>query len=397
MPEHEHLAIAHDYLTQRGGAERVVLALHRMFPQAPIYTTFYDPDGTFDEFREAHIITSPLNRVSFLRRDPRRALPLLPLISSAIRVREPLAVVSSSGWAHGFRCAGAALIYCHTPARWLYLTEQYLGHRWWRSARGIAVTALSPALRAWDRAAQRRGERYVGNSTVVRERIRAVYGGAGQNADGDHDGGHDSDTDDVGLIFPPHAVDIDGPQTPVPGAEHLADTGYLLVVSRLMPYKNVDAVIDAARAGGHHLLIIGRGPQEQALRERAGAELGRRIVFAEDLEESQLRWAYAHARMLLALSHEDFGITPVEASAWGVPTVALRAGGYLDTIDERINGVFVDTPRAEDIAVGIEAAEARRWDPAAIRAHAQSFSEERFAQQIRAELAALTQPRPQPG
>ena len=89
------IAIAHDYLTQKGGAERVVLALHRMWPEAPIYTTFYDPEGTFPEFQDAQIITSPLNRVGVLRKDPRRALPLLPLASSLMRVKEPLAVVSS--------------------------------------------------------------------------------------------------------------------------------------------------------------------------------------------------------------------------------------------------------------------------------------------------------------
>ena len=107
------IAIAHDYLTQKGGAERVVLALHRMWPDAPIYTTFYDPEGTFPEFRDAHIVTSPLNRVGVLRKDPRRALPLLPLASSLMHVKEPIAVVSTSGWAHGFRYDGDRLLHMH--------------------------------------------------------------------------------------------------------------------------------------------------------------------------------------------------------------------------------------------------------------------------------------------
>ena len=83
------IAIAHDYLTQKGGAERVVLALHRMWPDAPIYTTFYDAEGTFPEFKDARVITSPLNRVVVLRKDPRRALPLLPFASSLMHVKEP--------------------------------------------------------------------------------------------------------------------------------------------------------------------------------------------------------------------------------------------------------------------------------------------------------------------
>ena len=173
------IAIAHDYLTQKGGAERVVLALHRMWPDAPIYTTFYDPEGTFPEFKDARIITSPLNRVGVLRRDPRRALPLLPVASSLMHVKEPVAVVSTSGWAHGFRYHGDTLVYCHTPARWVYLLEDYLGEEGQKSMKGRVARVLRPWLRAWDRAAQRRRTRYVANSTVVKERIEEASVSAG--------------------------------------------------------------------------------------------------------------------------------------------------------------------------------------------------------------------------
>ena len=104
------LAIAHDYLTQRGGAERVVLALHRAFPEAPIYTTLYNPEGTFPEFEDATIITSPLNRVGLLRRYHRLALPLLPLTASCLKVPAHVAVVSTTGWAHGFKFTGEKLL-----------------------------------------------------------------------------------------------------------------------------------------------------------------------------------------------------------------------------------------------------------------------------------------------
>ena len=193
------IAIAHDYLTQKGGAERVVLALHRMWPDAPIYTTFYDPEGTFPEFKDAHIITSPLNRVGLLRKDPRRALPLLPLASSLMHVKEPIAVVSTSGWAHGFRYDGATLVYCHTPARWVYLLDDYLGEGGRDSIKGRIARVLRPGLRRWDRASVRRRSRYVANSTVVKERIEDVYG-----------------LDGVDLVFPPHSVSTDGPQEPIP-------------------------------------------------------------------------------------------------------------------------------------------------------------------------------------
>ncbi|MBS9537654.1 glycosyltransferase [Micrococcus luteus] len=356
------IAIAHDYLTQKGGAERVVLALHRMWPDAPIYTTFYDPEGTFPEFKHAHIVTSPLNRVGLLRKDPRRALPLLPLASSLMHVKEPVAVVSTSGWAHGFRYDGATLVYCHTPARWVYLLDDYLGEDGRDSIKGRIARVLRPGLRRWDRAAVRRRSRYVANSTVVKERIEDVYG-----------------LDGVDLVFPPHSVSTDGPQEPIPGAERLAEDGFLLSVARLMPYKHVDVAIAAAARAGRPLVVIGKGPEEARLRAMAGED----VVFGQDLTDTQLRWAYAHATALIAASHEDFGITPLEASAWGVPTVALRAGGYLDTIVEGINGVFVQEPTVDAVAEGVGRLLAHDWDRGAMQAHAERFSEVEFGQQIR--------------
>ena len=363
------IVIAHDYLTQRGGAERVVLALHRMYPDAPIYTTLYDPDGTFPEFRDATVITTPLNRISAFRKDHRKALPLLPVASSLLQVPGKIAVVSSSGWAHGFRFSGRTLVYCHTPARWVHLTEQYLGGPWWRSPKGIIVTAMKPFLRRWDHRAAQRRERYLGNSTVVGERIRSVYG-----------------MDEVDVVFPPHSVDTSGEREPIRGLDHLADgQGYLLVVSRLMPYKNVDQVIRAAEQTGHRLLVVGRGPEQQRLEAMAGPN----VHFARDLSEAQLRWAYANATALVAASFEDFGITPLEASSWGLPTIALRAGGYLDSIQEGVNGVFIDGHDAGSVADGIQRAMARSWDSEAIRAHADQFAEHRFAEQIHREVEQL--------
>ncbi|MFJ8038102.1 glycosyltransferase [Micrococcus luteus] len=363
------IAIAHDYLTQKGGAERVVLALHRIWPDAPIYTTFYDPEGTFPEFRDATIITSALNRVNVLRRDPRRALPLLPIISSAMRIKEPVAVVSSSGWAHGFRHDGATLVYCHTPARWVYLLDDYLGEDGQKSLKGRVARVLRPGLRLWDRRAQRSSTRYVANSTVVKRRIEDAYG-----------------IEDVPVVFPPHSVDTDGPQEPVPGAERIAEEGYLLSVARLMPYKHVDVAIQAAERAGQNLLVIGKGPEEGRLRTMAGEN----VVFVQDLSEAQLRWAYAHASALIAASYEDFGITPLEASAWGLPTVALGAGGYLDTIVEGVNGAFVEEPTVEAVAAGITRATEHQWTLPRMRAQAARFSEEEFARRMTGELARIT-------
>lgn len=355
------LAIAHDYLTQRGGAERVVLSLHRRWPDAPIYTTFYDPEGTFPEFKDAHIITPSVNRVGLLRSDPRRALPLLPFISSRIQVKEPVAVVSSSGWAHGFRYSGSTLVYCHTPARWVYLLEDYLGVAGARSVKGFAARALRPMLKKWDRRAMSRRSQIVANSTVVQERIRRVYGA------------------EVPTVFPPHTAALAAETEPIPQAEGIATEGFLLSVARLMPYKNVGVAVQAAQLAGKNLLIIGKGPDEERLRALAKSS---GVVFAKDVSDAQLAWAYAHADALIAVSYEDFGITPLEASARGVPTIALRAGGYLDTIRDGVNGLFIEEPSVDALVEGIDRLEATTWDEDAMRCHAEHFSESRFVREV---------------
>ncbi|GAB3880253.1 glycosyltransferase [Terrabacter terrigena] len=366
MADRPRVAIAHDYLTQRGGAERVVLALHRAFPEAPIHTTLYDPEGTYPEFRDAHVIVSPIDRLAPLRRKHRVALPLLPYAVSRLPVDADVVVASSSGWAHGVPTTGRKLVYCHAPARWLYQAEAYLGGPAHRSLQGQGLTLLSGWLRRWDRRAAASADRYLANSTVVGERITAAYG------------------IDAEVVPPPYGIDADAPQAPVDRLADWAD-GYLLVVSRLLPYKNVGVAVEAVRGLRERLVVVGSGPLAEQLRATAPENV--RVL--SDLTDAELRWTYAHARTLLAPSLEDFGLTPLEAAAFGVPTLALHGGGYLDTIDERVNGTFFEEPTVEALRAAVVADRARRWDGDAIRAHAAHFSERRFHERIHEEVDRL--------
>src|SRR6478735_10226823 len=321
MTERPRVAIAHDYLTQRGGAERVVVALHRAFPDATIHTTLYDPDGTYPELRDARIVTSPINRIAVLRRRHRAALPLLPYAVSRLRIDADVVVASSSGWAHGVPTTGRKIVYCHATARWLYQAHAYLGDEAGRSLKARALDALSGWLGRWDRRAAASADVYLANSTVVRERIAAAYG------------------IDATVVPPPYGVDATGERSPVAALGDWAD-GYLLVVSRLLPYKNVDVAIDAVRGLPERLVVVGHGPQAEQLRAAAPSN----VRLLSMLTDAELRWTYAHAKALVAPSLEDFGLTPLEAATFGVPTLALHGGGYLDTIDEQVNGVFFDEP-----------------------------------------------------
>ena len=361
------VAIAHDYLTQRGGAERVILAMLRAFPGATVHTTLYDPAGTYPEFRDARVVTSPLNRIPPLRQDHRLALPFLPGAINRLPVDADVVIASSSGWAHGVPTSGRKLVYCHAPAKWLYQPAAYLGHEPSASIKGRALQTMTPWLRRWDRLAAASADRYLANSTVVRDRVKAAYG------------------IDAAIAFPPFGVGDDGPQREVREVADWRD-GYHLIVSRLLPYKNVTEAIAAFRGlPGQRLVVVGQGPLEGEL--LAGFPSNVRLV--NGLDDAGLRWVYAHASALIAPSIEDFGLTPLEAGAFGKPTLALRGGGYLDTVVEDVTGMFFDAPTPDAIRSAVLAASLRRWDGEAITKHVDQFSEPRFHERLTAEVESL--------
>lgn len=345
------IALVHDYLTQRGGAERVVLSMHRAFPAAPLHTSLYEPSSCFPEYRRVSVRPSALNRFPVLRQRHRLAFPLLaPAFSSRI-VDAELTLISSSGWAHGVRTTGRKVVYCHAPARWLYQQEQYLRNH--GPAAHLMLASLRHRLREWDVAAARSADHYLVNSTVVKQRVWTAYGIEAE------------------VVHPPHSIDVTGRQRPVPGIK----PGFALCVARLQAYKNVNVVIEAARQlPAVELVIVGTGPSLPHLEPLAGPN----VKFVGEISDSRLRWLYANASVLLGASHEDFGLTPVEAAAFGVPTVALRAGGYLDSVVEYRTGLFFDELAADQLAVAIDKAMSAQWDETVITAHAAGFSEEHF-------------------
>jgi glycosyltransferase involved in cell wall biosynthesis len=350
------VAIVHDYLTQRGGAERLVLTIARAFPGAPIYTSLYEPSRTFREFAELPVRPGRLEGIPGLRHHHRLAFPVLAPAFSFTKVEAPVVVCSSSGWAHGVRTTGPKIVYCHTPARWLYQRSLYLGQRPPPGA-SAALGLLGPTLRRWDRWAAGRSHRYLTNSTAVRDRIWATYGVEAE------------------VLPPPPTLDPDGRQEAVPDLE----PGFFLCVSRLLPYKNVDAVMHAISSISHgRLVVVGAGPDEARLRAH-GCD---RVRLLGTVDDDVLRWCYANCSAVVAASYEDFGLTPLEGNGFGKPAAVLRAGGFLDTVVEGVNGVFFDEPNPNAIAAALVRLASDTSSPSAIRAHASRFSETRFAQRL---------------
>jgi glycosyltransferase involved in cell wall biosynthesis len=352
------VAIVHDYLTQRGGAERVVLSLCRAFPDAPVYASLYAPEATFPEFRQRDVRPLWLDRIVPLRRRHRLALPLLPLAFSTSSVEADVVVCSTSGWAHGIRTQGRKIAYCYSPAKWLYRRDDYLGEHP-STVAGVGLRVLDPFLRGFDRRSAAGADRYIAISTFIASQVREVYG------------------IDAEVLCPPPGVGPQGASEAIAGIE----PGFVLTVARLLPYKNVGQVVEAFRRLPElSLIVVGDGPDRARLTANAPAN----VRFLAHVDDEQLRWLYANCIGLVAASREDYGLTPLEAACFGKPVAALRWGGFLDTVVPDVTGLFFDSPEAALIARAVKSLMSRTWDTARIVGHVGMFSEARFIERMRA-------------
>jgi glycosyltransferase involved in cell wall biosynthesis len=354
------VAIAHDYLATIGGAERVFLSVARAFPSAPVYTSVYEPDLVTEEYQHLNIRTSALNRLGFVRRNYRLAMPVLPFAMRQLSIDADVVVCSSSGWSHGVHTRARKVVYCHNPARWLYQRDEYLqgGRRsWW-----LASMLMHPFLLRWDRRAARGCTRYLANSSVVARRIREEYGIEAE------------------VVPPPATFRANGPQDPIVGLE----PGYLLVVSRLVAHKNLPSVVNAMRElPDLRLVIVGDGPERDALTVLAPSN----VEFLGRVSDRELHWLYANCAGLVSASREDFGLTPVEAGMFGKPAALLRYGGFLDTMVDGQTAVFFDVPNSKQIVGAVREMVSRRWDSDAIEANAARYSEASFVRRLREVVA----------
>jgi len=334
----------------------------KAFPDAPLHTSLYLQDQTYPEFANAEIRPMALDRVGLLRKHHRLALPLLAPTFSRCRIDADVVLCSSSGWAHGVATSGRKIVYCYSPARWLYQSQRYLKN--YRSPIGASLGLLRPSLKRWDRRAALSADRYLTSSDVVQQRISDIYG------------------IDAEVLSPPHIIDVDGTRREVAGVE----PGAFVAVSRLMAYKNLDKVVEAFTAlPDHRLVVVGEGPE----RERLASAAGGNVRFVGNVDDTELRWLYASCSGIISASHEDFGLTPLEAAAFGKPSVVLRWGGYEKTVIEHRTGVFFDLPTASSVADGVKRFGSYSWDASVLRAHAARYDEASFIASLRAVVSEV--------
>ena len=347
------LALAHDYLIQMGGGERVVAAMHTAHPQAPIYTSAVDRPGLFAAFHDAEIRTSWMQSLPFITDHThfKKYFALYPLAFHSMRPSEAdIAWISCSTFAKflKFPPATRTVCYLHNTTRFLWQTDEYLDHEVKPGPTNSLVRRFLPAMREADRAATSAMDVLIANSENVRQRIRRCY------------------SLDAVVINPPVETQRFTVST--------QDDGYYLIVSRLLGYKQIDLAIRAFNANGKRLVIIGAGPYLPKLRALASQT----IEFAGRLSDEATTEHYARCRALILPGEEDFGITPVEAMACGKPVIAFGRGGALETVIDTETGLLFHEPSVESLLDAITRCESAAWNPHAIRQHALRFSRAAF-------------------
>jgi glycosyltransferase involved in cell wall biosynthesis len=349
------VALVHDWMVRPGGAERVLLALHNAFPDAPIYTSVYRRSA-LPEFADCDV------RTSFLQRWPLSKIghQFFPSLRSAVFESLDLSafdVVISHGTAEAKGVITSPdtlhVSLIHTPTRYYwseyqrYRTEPGFG-RLNPLIRAVLPFAAS-RRRTWDFAAAQRPDRIIANSANVARRVKKYYR---------------RDVDAV--IYPPIDLDMFPIATEPPRG--------FVTVSRLIPYKRVDLAVEACRRLGRQLTVVGDGSELRRLRAIAGPETS----FVGTVDDRTLVHHVRAAEALLFPGEEDFGMVPLEAAAAGRPCIAYGRGGALETVLDGRTGVLFDQQTAESLMEAIARFDTLRFDPAVLRAHSEQFSAARF-------------------
>ena len=357
------VALIHYWLLGMRGGEKVLEAICRIYPQADIFTLFYEPERVSPLLRSKNVHASFLNP---LRRSYRALLPLMPLALESFDLRSyDLVISSESGPAKGVLTSSRTrhICYCHSPMR--YLWELYPAYCNDFGKGAIARALMAPVasyLRTWDYSTAARVDSFVANSWNVRKRIWKTYRRRSR------------------VVPPPVAVE---------SFYRRPSDGYFLIVSEMVAYKRLNYCIRAFARSGRRLKVVGDGPEFRELRRLAKPN----IEFCGRVSDTELRELYARCSALIVPGEEDFGITMVEAIASGKPVIALGQGGAVEILRDSC-GVFYDEPGEAGLSEALKIFD-RSEDcflPSHLMARAADFSEAAFERRFREVLERHAQP-----
>jgi glycosyltransferase involved in cell wall biosynthesis len=351
------VALVHEFLTQSGGAERVLEVFHELFPNAPVYTLVHDKWRTRGQFGDLRIHTSFLQNLPGMPGKYKWYLPLMPrAIESFDFSGFDLVLSDASAFAKGVTVKKPAvhICYCHTPTRYLWQDmDSYVASGAYPGIiKKMVKVYLKEHLRPWDYAAAQRPDVIVANSQTVRARIKKYYG-----------------RDSV-VIYPPVDTDFFKPSS--------AKKDFFLVGSRLEPYKKIDLVIDAFNDLGWPLKVVGTGTAAPILRQRAGPN----IEFLGKVPDAQLRELYSQARAFVLPALEDAGLMVPESLACGTPVIGFAEGGTVEYLTDGENGVLFAEQTPGSIAEALRRFVLLKFDEQKVRQSVLRFDKAQFKTQI---------------
>lgn len=351
------IALVHDYLSQDGGAERVLKAFHEIWPEAPIFVLFYDRKK-LPEFVDAEVRESFISNLPFGKSKYQWYLPWMPLATERHNLHNFDVVLSStSAFAKGVltRPDTLHISYCHTPTRYLWTdTHEYIEDLKYNRLVKSFLPRLIHHLRMWDKMSVDRVDHFVANSGTVRGRIQKYYR-------------RDSD-----IVYPP--VDTDNFFV----SRDVGD--YFLAGGRLVPYKRFDLLIQVFnRLKKMKLKVFGEGPELENLKKMSKGN----IEFLGRVSDDEKAKLLSQARAFIHPQVEDLGITPIESMASGRPVIAYPVGGVTETVIPGETGVFFTEQSWNSLLDAVLRFNYENWDSAKIREHVMKYDVAVFKEKMR--------------
>lgn len=351
------IAIVHDWLTNMGGAENLIINFHDIYPNAPIYTSIYNPDELDNKLKDIDVRTSFLQKKNKKITNHKKYYPLMPIAFENMNLNEYDVILSSSTCcAKGIipRPDAIHICYCNTPMRYAWeKREDYTKNMGKLKKKLIGI--LTHYMRIWDVASSSRVDYFIANSTAVQERIKKYY------------------RRDSVVINPAVRCNLFNIND--------TDGDYYFVVSRLVSYKRFDLAVQACKELGKKLIVAGEGPEKEALEQLA--KNSDNIRFLGRISDNEVIKYMSECKALLFPGEEDFGITPVEAMACGRPVVAFGKGGAMDTVIDGKTGVLFKEQTVKNVKDAILKLESMKFNKQEIRNHALKFDESEFKRKIK--------------
>lgn len=385
------VALLHDYLNQYGGGERVLEVLMEMFPDAPVYTLFYDRNQTLNRFSHKVKKTSFLN-LPFVKKHHRLFVPLMPIAAQLLKIPNEYKVVISAtaGFAKGIRTYknpkrgnGKVLhiSYIHTPLRYAwepdYINSKFKNPK--STWRNLFLNPVLSYLQKWDYNAAQKPDVLIANSKFIADKVWRYYGRKAH------------------VVYPPvdtkkfyfeKKINHDHPlnshhRGPLLNCRACNSGQYYLAVGRLLHYKRFDLIIDVFANLGLPLKIVGTGPESKKLKAQCSQLNAQNIEFTDFVQDdNELRKLYNNAKALLFPQVEDFGLVAAEAQACGCPVIAYNAGGAKEIIKHNQTGILFTQQTPESLINAIRDADNVKWDRKKIAESAKRFSKENFKKEI---------------